>query len=240
MEVQDGFIVGIFNYCDHWCETCAFTSYCRLFADLARIDARDDSNMAAVVHAPQRPEDPPPPPPKWIEELIEEANKQAMESITAEELAALTPRMARPHDPLVDRANWYATAVHDWLESIDRRSRENPADPIAVIAWFAPLNASKIRRALTGLADFDGDREFPPDHEGSAKVALIGIERSLAAWQQLVAAGRVAADVAQPRLLDLEWLRQRLDAAIPLARGFVRPGFDEPDAVARLALEIDS
>src|SRR6185503_16937586 len=25
VEVRDGFIVGIFNYCDRWCETCAFT-----------------------------------------------------------------------------------------------------------------------------------------------------------------------------------------------------------------------
>ena len=23
MEIRDGFIVGIFNYCDRWCETCA-------------------------------------------------------------------------------------------------------------------------------------------------------------------------------------------------------------------------
>ena len=25
MEVQDGFIVGIFNYCDRWCERCPLT-----------------------------------------------------------------------------------------------------------------------------------------------------------------------------------------------------------------------
>jgi hypothetical protein len=24
MDVRDGFIVGIFNYCDRWCEACAF------------------------------------------------------------------------------------------------------------------------------------------------------------------------------------------------------------------------
>lgn len=239
MEVQDGFIVGIFNYCDHWCETCAFTSYCRLFADMARMDAKDDSNMAAIGHAPQRPEDAPPPP-KWLKELIEEANRQAMAPITAGELAARSPRMARQHNPLVDRAKSYATAAYDWLETIDRQSRENPSDPVAVIARFASLNASKIRRALTGLAEFDGDREFPPDHEGSAKVAIIGIERSLTAWQQLVAAGRIAADIARPRIVDLEWLRERLNATIPQARAFVRPGFDEPDAVARLALQIDS
>src|SRR5688572_15525227 len=38
MEVQDGFIVGIFNYCDRWCERCPLTNRCRLFADMAEID----------------------------------------------------------------------------------------------------------------------------------------------------------------------------------------------------------
>jgi hypothetical protein len=38
MEVQDGFIVGIFNYCDRWCERCPLTSRCRVFATLAEID----------------------------------------------------------------------------------------------------------------------------------------------------------------------------------------------------------
>ena len=38
MDIQDGFIVGIFNYCDRWCERCPFTSRCRLFATLAEIE----------------------------------------------------------------------------------------------------------------------------------------------------------------------------------------------------------
>ena len=38
MEVQEGFIVGIFNYCDRWCERCPLTSRCRVFATLAEID----------------------------------------------------------------------------------------------------------------------------------------------------------------------------------------------------------
>jgi hypothetical protein len=98
-----------------------------------------------------------------------------------------------------------------------------------VIAWFATLNASKIHRALSGLADFDGDREFPPDHEGSAKVALIGLDRSHAAWTQLLTEGRAETEVAQRALDELGWLRTQLETAIPTARSFVRPGFDEGD-----------
>lgn len=32
MDVRDGFILGIYNYCDRWCESCAFTSRCGAFA----------------------------------------------------------------------------------------------------------------------------------------------------------------------------------------------------------------
>jgi hypothetical protein len=38
MEVRDGFIIGIFNYCDRWCERCRFTGRCRMFADLAECE----------------------------------------------------------------------------------------------------------------------------------------------------------------------------------------------------------
>ena len=38
MEIRDGFILGIFNYCDRWCQRCAFTNRCRVFADTAEIE----------------------------------------------------------------------------------------------------------------------------------------------------------------------------------------------------------
>jgi hypothetical protein len=35
-------------------------------------------------------------------------------------------------------------------------------------------------------------------------------------------------------LTELAWLLRRLDEVFPLARSFVRPAFDGPEAVARL------
>lgn len=233
MEVRDGYIVSIFNYCDRWCETCAFTSRCRLFADVARVEASLDPNLKPITEAPLLPQDMPPPPPKWMEELIEEMNEAASQPLTEEELQDAKPEFLPGHKPIDDRAMAYCLAIHHWLRGQNDEHRD-PADPIAVIGWFATLNAGKVHRALTGLAEFDGDREFPPDHEGSAKIAMIGIERSLAAWRELVAAGTVTQEQAQPFLDELEWLLRRLDDAIPMARAFVRPGFDEPDEVAAL------
>ena len=59
MEIQDGFIAGIFNYCDSWCERCAFTSYCRVFADMVRIEASLDPQLKDVVDALPLPEERP-------------------------------------------------------------------------------------------------------------------------------------------------------------------------------------
>src|SRR6185369_9002526 len=68
--------------------------------------------------------------------------------------------------------------------------------------------------------------EFPEDSDGSAKVALIGIDRSIAAWRmmQLSLPERAASMV--PLILQLERLRNRLEKAFPAARRFIRPGFD--------------
>lgn len=233
MEVRDGFIVGIFNYCDRWCETCAFTSRCRVFADVARAEAALDPHLKAITDAPLLPQDMPPPPPKWMEELIAEMNEAASRPLTEEELRDAQPKFLPGHEAVRERAMTYCLAIHHWLRGCNNEHRP-PTDPIAVIGWFATLIVGKVHRALTGLAEFDGDRDFPPDHEGSAKVALIGIERSLAAWRELVAASAVTQEQAQPFVDELSWLLRRLDEAIPLARGFVRPGFDEPHEVAAI------
>lgn len=233
MEVRDGFIVGIFNYCDRWCERCGFTSHCRLFADSAKSDAHDDPHMAAVLHAPPRPEDVPPPPPGWLQALIDKATA-AVEKMTDKELEALhEPEMPPEHAVTCERAFDYCRKVYDWREK-NPASKTDVSDPFGVVMWFSSMIMTKTRRALTGLAEFDGDREFPPDHEGSAKVALLGIDESIAAWHALVDAGRVETPTARDLVSELETLKRDLELAIPGARAFVRPGIDEPGAVAAM------
>lgn len=172
MEIRDGFIIGIFNYCDHWCEACAFTSRCRLFADVAEPEASLDPNLQPVVNAHVLSEEAAPPPPPWMQELI---------------------------------------------------------------GWFHTLTPAKVHRAISGLADDDDDsREDPPDCDGSAKVALLGIERSHAAWLALIERGEISDAAAAPFIADLVWLGEALEQVFPRARAFVRPAFDEPDEVAML------
>ena len=237
MDIQDGFIVSIFNYCDSWCAACAFTSRCRLFADSAEFEASLDPTLKPVVDAPPLPQDVPPEPPAWMQELLEAAEPAVREASSNED-QALPPRRPIPleHEALCERAKAYVDSVFAW-----RRTREtfatatNPDDPRAVVSWFHSLIYVKVRRALRGLAsDNPGQRDWPADHDGSAKVALLGVERSLEAWLQIIERGFATWTEAEPFIRQLLRLREEIEHIFPNARTFVRPGFDEPDEVAKL------
>ena len=75
------------------------------------------------------------------------------------------------------------------------------------------------------LGDSHEDDPIQNDWNGSAKVALISIDRSILAWNTiaLVAADQDAAMVAD----RLRALQLSVQEAFPCARRFVRPGFDE-------------
>lgn len=187
MEVQDGFIVGVFNYYDRWCERCPFTSHCRVFADHAEMEAALDPGLKAVVDAPPMAEEVEPPPPAWMRALIQEANDASSESPSPEEWERIRPRVPTEHAAIDTRAKDYAVRTYQWLTACDRGLAERGDSPQDVISWFHSFIAAKINRALTVWADEDAaDRSLASDTNGSAKIALIAIERSHAAWLELV------------------------------------------------------
>jgi hypothetical protein len=235
MEVRDGFIVGVFNYCDRWCERCALTSYCLVFADHAELQASLDPNLKEVSEAPSLPEEEPPPPPPWLQHFIDEANRASSEPMSPEEWERLRPRVPADHEPIVARAKDYALRTYRWLTSAERQPERSSDDLCDVISWFHFFIAAKVQRALTVWPDAAvEDRSWPSDADGSAKTALLGIDQSHAAWLELVGRGVLTSAEAHEFIADLVWLGESLEAARPRARAFVRPGFDEPDAVARL------
>ena len=238
MDVQDGFIVGIFNYCDSWCATCAFTSRCRVFADAAEMEAASDPTLKAVLEAPPLPEDIPPPPPAWMQELLDDMNRMAAEPVTGDDRQLPPPRrFPIEHEGLCEHASAYVDWVFAWLRSHESFAAvTDPDDPRAVVRWYYTMIYVKIRRALRGLADDSVDgRDWPADHDGSAKVALLAVERSQAAWLQIIEQGMATWREAEPFIRQLLWLRDEIERVFPNARLFVRPGFDEPDEVAKLS-----
>lgn len=238
MELLDGFIAGVYEYCDRWCERCPFTSRCRSFAEAARLEASGDPALEALVKAAPRPEDVRPPLPPWVEELLDEMDRAMSQPLTREALKRLDAALPPDHQRIVECASDYAARVSGWQDARGRCRRWPPGDPRAAIAWFRTLVPAKIYRALKGLTFGDWDElDGPPDYDGSAKVALLGIEESHAAWLRLAHERRATEAEVQPMLADLVWLGQELERVFPGARDFVRPGFDEPDGVERLQAE---
>jgi hypothetical protein len=218
MEVRDGYIVGIYNYCDGWCDRCAFTSYCQVFADKCELEAALDPSMSAVAEAP------------FHREEIRSRPRPADAHVRG------VPRDVPERDAIGRRSDEYLRRTHAWLQRSERGEwHHDHDDPRSVISWFHLMIHVKTLRALRGLAEDDpADRDWPPDHDGSAKVALIGIDRSYTAWLDLVEVGAVSTVEATPFLDDLLWLLGAVEQTFPKARAFVRPAFDEPDEAARL------
>jgi hypothetical protein len=237
MEMRNGFIVGLYNYCDRWCETCSLTSHCRLFAEYAAHEAARDPAFTALVNAPPLPQDVPPPPPKWLDELLERMHEEASRLDACH--SEYVEREPRPEHAVIQaRADDYCSAVYDWLQAMNAFNVENNSDPRAIVHWFSTMIPAKVARALWGLAqDEPEERDWPADHDGSAKVALLGIDRSHAAWLEMVSRGLASPGDAEPFVANLVRLRRELEHVFPDARGFVRPGLDEPDQLQKLAGE---
>ena len=125
-------------------------------------------------------------------------------------------------------------------EDVEEEARQI-GDMIEVVAWYHTLIPAKIRRAVAGLLRQEEARGRSSallaesclyDANGSGKVALVAIERSIAAWLRLreILPGHESALLNM--LAALDRLRRGLRSALPGAESFRRPGFDgEPEAV---------
>ena len=230
MEVRDGFIVGIFNYCDRWCERCPLTSRCRLFADQAEIEFEQGNGPLTV--------------PKVVRErrkLLEELNE-----IHARIKEAVDPDGALPkgHQPLPFELESGAlgpspevlantAALHK--KRMNARLSANgvvrlAAETIEHFTLFVPI---KLMRAFSQAAHGDGV-SHQSDANGCAKAALLGLERMEQAWRTLVDTRHFTEKDIAPFIAEIDRMKRNIARATPNARAFIRPGFDEPDEVKML------
>jgi hypothetical protein len=237
MEVRDGFIVGVFNYCDRWCERCPLASRCRVFADRAEDEFERDhgalgeprqERMAREMGAAME---------RWEKELgidLEAIQREAEEELKNSPDPDTLFVVPLEHLELETRARDFAAALWKWMEPItDDQYRAH--QPLQVLGHFGIFVAGKIYRALMGLKD--GNDDDRSDALGSAKVALLGLEEMRAACGALAATGVLPKAKKDDFVERLEWLMATLDSTLPRARAFVRPGLDEPEEVTRLEVE---
>ena len=106
---------------------------------------------------------------------------------------------------------------------------------LEIIEWYLFFIDAKLQRALQGKLDgLEEEYEFPKDSDGSAKVAIIAIERSMNAWMKLYELMSSSEDVALTSLSILSRLKQLALEEFPNAMLFKRPGFDDQVTLSAL------
>ncbi len=245
------FIPGIYNYCDRWCERCGFTARCMNYAmsqqmESGNLQSRDAENEAFWDKLDATFES--------TKEMIEDEAEEMDFDIDEEDLQESTREQEQVHDaaqsqPYSRTAMRYIEIVDGWLKSneglaVDKADElESPArvdipgadaasihDCLEVICWYQRQIYVKLCRAASGTirAGLDDLECSQQDADGSAKVAIIGIERSMAAWATLLCRFPDHEDIIFASGTLRRLLRQ-VEAAFPHARAFQRPGFDTTD-----------
>lgn len=108
---------------------------------------------------------------------------------------------------------------------------EGIEDAVQVIRWYKHLIYVKLMRAIRGNLEDKTEAldEYAKDSDGSAKVALIAIDRSMAAWGEIREHFPLHDDNILDLLKHLDCLRRKVEEVFSAARGFIRPGFDKID-----------
>lgn len=247
------FIEGIYNYCDRWCERCPYTSQCLLYAMEEEADVGDQDELQNDAfwnslreslqlakqlleeHAEKQGIDlkPMPEEPVDVKADIEDAQKHPIVELARDYMdqVGLWFEVARSeldsHNQLLEQQSQMGRNEDAAMEEA-----EELTDLLDVVQWYRHQIAVKLTRALMSKQDLargelPGDDPVQNDANGSAKVALIGINRSMAAWGQLYDAFPALEDETLPLLVKLEKTKKLLLQIFPDVHDFVRPGFDE-------------
>jgi hypothetical protein len=237
-EMSRNYIDFISAYCDSWCERCVFTQRCSHFAVMSALAMCDGDYEVAMELAIGPARVPGGKPQKHLDERIaevmngyEEPTEKELEEIGCE-IDDRRERMSR--HPLAESSYDYVVAGRRWLEKHEGVDSADSAirPEIEAIRWDLFLIHVKIMRALNGRDEDPKGRFWKSrvqnDWNGSAKVALISIERTERAWRS-IAAG--TADEGAGALADaLGRLHQDMLREFPRAMDFRRPGFDDAES----------
>jgi hypothetical protein len=245
------YIPGIYNYCDRWCERCPFTSKClnctlveEQFGDLKENDTINEAfwqRFSEMLHDTL----------SMVKEMAKEAGID-IDAIDTDESWIDSDSIKENYLPdLISHASKnYAKSVDEWFNSNDFlfyekedelnrirliSSQHNPEKEAAdienateVIRWYQYQIHVKLKRAINSASEESMDSgDFPKDSDGSAKVALVGIDRSISAWNMLLIYFAEQKEQILILIALLENIKNRVEIRFPCARDFIRPGFDE-------------
>lgn len=249
---EDNFIPEIFNYCDRWCERCTFTSRCRSYESTSKLlpEQLDMNNKAfweniadnfakAFVLLEKAAE-------KFgieispLTEKEEAAYRKQEEDINAVIKKHALVKLCRKYetlmipfindaDPHVNKTRELVSHLHFGITNEENvvHTVANIGDCYDILNWYLFLIEAKLRRALHGLLENEEDDGYSKDSDGSAKIALISIEKSMAALSRLYEILPETEDNVLMALSVLQQLQVKAKKTFPVAEKFKRPGFDD-------------
>jgi hypothetical protein len=245
-------IPGIHNYCDRWCERCIFSSRCAVYEDTGKLKPEEQDlknkifwerlsqNFVKAKGMLEQAAERVGVDLNSLQADIEKA-EQKKETLRKNSSDHQIIKLMREYSVFGDR--WLKTqpGMMDKLEKLKANltmgvesqqeakvQMETIKDCLAVIQWYLTFLEPKLMRALMGKGNDDWeDDEDQRDYDGSAKIALIGIDRSRQAWIRLFDLLPEQEDDFFKALSLLEKIQTLTVAEFPKAMAFVRPGFDE-------------
>lgn len=254
--MEKKFISGIHNYCDRWCERCEFTMRCAIYDPKMEILARSDNpedqkkvwkkieenyrTIAEMLHREfeKRGLD--------INEIYDseyiDKSKEIEEQIINHYIKTEYKKYVSTYrewyknnhehlKEIIDDFNYKLEVGLDEVDSINHLLTLE--DAIEVIQFYLYFIEAKLTRALSShldpilTDDFYEEEGFQKDSEGSAKIALIALDRTIAAWLTIHKyLNKDDDDEIIQFMMKLDKIRSVTEEILPKARDFVRPGFD--------------
>lgn len=244
------FIEGIYNYCDRWCEKCQFTSRCLQYSleeqQNSQLKEKDITNASFWQQVQESL--------KLALEMIKDMAEEQGIDLNSIEIDEDDEDKENLISMLTHRAKIYADMVNDWFDNnqylfenkgkgdkqainphlqVVTSPETQPSITIGemkeIIRWYQYQIYVKLSRAISSKKREQSLPldEFPKDSDGSAKVALIGIDRSLCAWSKLLPYFKRHKTSITKMMTFLKSLRDLTEAEFPHARDFIRVGFDD-------------
>lgn len=244
---EPGFIPGIYNYCDRWCEKCALQLRCISFVMGKRMEERGEfggelgemksdemwKRLKSIFESAY----------EVLQELAEERGMKVKDICIAEQIdkdfwiGGGIPVFRK--DKLYSRTEdsdvlricriyeyWADRCLENMLKLADK-AKEVSADDLEIVNWYVDLMYMKMRQSLYAYTVYQEEGGSMDECNGLTKVALIAIERSVAGWRNIRES--YAGDTAEigHLLVILEQLRTDIERHFPDAREFQRPGFEK-------------
>src|SRR2546423_1008910 len=255
--MKQEFIDGIYNYCDRWCERCTFTSRCRNYEGTSQLtpEQLDINNKAFWYNISSNFQDTLKLLHKIAgENGIDLNSVSETEAENHEKRRSLLKTAAKEHvlsrlckqyretvipffkeqisQELVDKTRELVSHLHMGMKNEEEvvHTMADIGDCEEIIQWYVFFIDAKLQRALHGKLDGEDWAEkhgFQKDSDGSAKIALIAIGKSIAAWMRLYELMPSSEDAAFKSLALLQKLQQTANEEFPGAIQFKRPGFDD-------------